>query len=88
MSWECAILPGFYESLEVRATHFLPTRVRTIFMRIRLDSPERPKDVPLKYEGIIKIHEQVFAIGLNITFPWLHKPINAEIILLCINTIQ
>jgi hypothetical protein len=57
-------------------------------MRTRLDSSERPKDVPLKYEGIIKIHIQFFAVGLDITFPGLHKPIHAEIILLCVDTIQ
>jgi len=57
-------------------------------MQIRLGSSKSYGDVPSQHEGVIEIHVQVLAIGLHITFPWLHKPINAEIILLCLDTVQ
>jgi hypothetical protein len=57
-------------------------------MQIRLGFSKSYGDVPSQHEGVIEIHVQVLAIGLHITFPWLHKPINAEIILLWIDTIQ
>jgi len=57
-------------------------------MQIRLGSSKSYGDVPSQHEGVIEIHVQVLVIGLHITFSWLHKPINAEIILLWIDTVQ
>jgi hypothetical protein len=57
-------------------------------MQIRLGSSKSYRDVLSQHERVIEIHVQVLAIGLHITFPWLHQPIHAEIILLWIDTIQ
>jgi hypothetical protein len=57
-------------------------------MQICLGFSKSYGNVPSKHEGVIEIHIQVLAIGLHITFSWLHKPINAEIILLCLDAVQ
>jgi hypothetical protein len=57
-------------------------------MQIPLDSSKSYGDVPSQHERVIEIHVQVLAIGLHITFSWLHKPIYAKIILLCFDTAQ
>jgi hypothetical protein len=57
----------------------------TVLMQIRPKSRVRCLDAPSEYERVVKIHVQVFAMCLDITFSRFYEPINAEIILLWID---